>query len=1609
MNEGAHKVRLVAACFVMALVSAAFIPMVALAAAPGPPSGLVVAAGASSPVVASLSWTASADPSAVTYIVYAAVSASGPYRFISTSDGTSFLFTDAVPGMVYYFQVAATNEQGEESARVGGGPISSAWTTSPHATRSGDAFQCMLCHNNHSCVDTSGLLFRWEIESSGSRSMCLSCHSGRVSNAANVASGTSDSFGLVSGHTLDASSTGRAAITGCATCHERHAVSDDARMLPSRHINDTTVTAAGRSLCESCHDESNSFFGTGYPSVSNPTYDATGYPVSGTWPGPAVYESTSSAHAGIPATTQTAGPGTPVRFAAGDCLYCHAAHRGPNAYDGLVATFTVPTFSTLASDQAEGSYAALCLGCHRDGAPSAFTTAPADIRSFITTPSQGAGHRIKTAGGLLPVGAPLPCFECHGPHGSTRNNARGLSDVLGADLNTSSSAGVRAFCFTCHTTSDTARGWDSGTATFTAVSSTATVVGLRRDGGSTGIPNALRLPVGQLGHAQADSVSCYSCHGGSYDNPGDHNVHNPSLGGYDEATHRGAPLAQTITIAGTAYPDLPCSECHSLELGVEHAKPSSSSAPLGCSACHTSPRDSLVPSWDKTTCAQGGCHVPFSSSAMHLNVESAHALPASPCTTAGCHDTDLADIHSGAATTVAGPASVVGVGGVRAFSLSSLRRLAGGVTLSSCQVCHAAGVPATSNCTAPGCHAGVAAGHSDPDLHAATLTTSTVTISGVDLGVHACTDCHDVDLTAEHAKPTSSSAARACRACHPSPADSAKPWDKSCVTAGCHTPGSADPMHSSIDASHAIPASRSGCLDSGCHDTSSTKPFAGKSVAEIHASATTTTPSGTRTSCRICHAAGVTLTADCLSAGCHPSRANPHGYDAATHTGSPAATTFTISGATYPLLACANCHSTELGVEHTKPTSAGDTGCSECHAALVSQLPPPWDKATCAQGGCHTPTSTAPLHARISSAHARLSLDDACFVSGCHAEGNLASIHAEATGTVAGQPRTSCMLCHATGVPATGDCTVCHADKVASHYDAATHTATVATATITILGTDFANIACADCHPLELGSLHLPPAGSATCSTCHAALVPALNGWSKGCVQGGCHTVGSGRTMHVAIDADHAVGAQTCTASGCHAGAGNLAAIHSVASTTTAGNVTRVSCQICHAAGRTPSTTCSDCHETNSPHGDNWATHQALPASQTITISNVSFGTHACSECHAPTNLLHLHDNACSACHPASVRALGGWDGGCVQGGCHTTGSGHAMHASIDATHAIPADKAACLAVGCHDATGIVPFASKSIAEIHSGAATTTPSGPRASCQICHAAGVTPTADCLSAGCHPDRANPHGYVAATHTATVTTATITILGTDFTNVACVSCHSLSLGSLHLPPAGSATCSTCHAALVPALSGWARGCVQGGCHTAGSGHAMHGAIDADHVRPAQPAVADSCFVSGCHTGGTSLADIHSNKQSCATCHGPGKTPTADCEANGCHADLLNAHPNHASSGGSDFVSVGMDNSTHDLGYGVDTNCSACHITNLVALHANSCTTCHSTSARAAVKDAISHHDTNCTTCHPSEHVGAIAAHETIHHNGGCGCHDSDPYEDPTQISCTRCHTP
>jgi hypothetical protein len=409
-------------------------------------------------------------------------------------------------------------------------------TTTPHAVYLETTDLCSFCHDPHD-AETAQFLFSARAGGTGELGVCYSCHGG-VGADGNVRDGASNSFALASGHQVENVGVGADLTNTCSSCHTPHKDPTALRGLPAATVNSVEVGAPGNGWCFACHDDAQAWYtvnqGWGaYPQLSNPTKDSTGYPIFGTFPGPSIYTSgTLNAHERIPSS---AGATTRV---AGDCLYCHVSHRSNSAYDSLVATFQPSTSATVYRDRVYGDYAAACFECH-DG--TRFTPAAVNIKQYATYNGASAdalsGHRVKSADATLPVNSPLPCYECHNPHGSSRGNGHLISDALGASLDTTGATGVRRFCFTCHSSSDGALGWDSTVGNYTAVGSTAKVVGLRRDGGLDNSgpggsgKNWLWLKA-VSGHASTDDQSCYDCHGNTYgDDPAaSNNVHNPSPG-----------------------------------------------------------------------------------------------------------------------------------------------------------------------------------------------------------------------------------------------------------------------------------------------------------------------------------------------------------------------------------------------------------------------------------------------------------------------------------------------------------------------------------------------------------------------------------------------------------------------------------------------------------------------------------------------------------------------------------------------------------------------------------------------------------------------------------------------------------------------------------------------------------------------------------------------------------------------------------------------------------------------------------------------------------------------------------------------------------------------
>jgi len=1652
------KTTLVAAV-VAALV---IVPVVAFAYAPSQPT--LTATPGEKPTIALLEWSAS--DTAARYSVSVATSPTGPYRIVGETEALtlSYAFTEGIGGVPYYFRVAAINAEGEQSAPAQPvGPVTSTWISEPHQVADRTSNKCECCHVPHQAL--AAPLLRTEIATSspGQVATCMSCHDGKIASAGNVASGSRDTFGLWSGHALDTSTSAGGLTNDCASCHDPHRSSAANPMLPQSTINNRSVSAAGNSWCLACHDNDNSWFGVTYPLSSAPAVDASGYPVTGTWLGKTTYNGPTNAHRLVPETTQTLAPTGEVRRVAGDCLYCHAAHRGPNTYDGLVATFRPSSASTLADDKSQGTYAALCFTCHGGAIPSGFATAPVDIKRFVTSGGDTAGHSIVTSGGLLPVGAPLPCYECHNPHGSERGNDSMISDVRGGSLATTGGVqAVRAFCFTCHTTTGTAKGWDSEAATYTAVAPGDKVVGIPRTGG------VLKLP-SFLGHAQNDSASCYDCHGSGY-GAGANNVHNPSLGGYNTATHESAPLSQVVMISGASFGPVACADCHATDLGAEHGKTTSSSAASGCSTCHPTPRDTLTPSWDKS-CAQGGCHTVGSSAPMHADIDATHTPAAGQtCYVPGCHPAaetaSLAETHRNASAVL------------------------GGETRTSCQVCHWNGVPASGECAS--CHPDrVDGSHGSTGAHG--FTTGADAVVDGDAGcTNSGSGCHGTDTLRDNFASYHPTTGCADGACHTSPSKATYAGNGDCQT---------------------------------CHDGSFTNAPTRAVLATEHYNETTHTAGSLSTAV----SAGGSASATCAS--CHnPNPPSGSGGLLGQHTNITPAVGSTYG----PTVSCVECHNDNRGGGNAEVLAHWTTGsCSDCHtigssAPMHSTTAPVVNTTStnsCGESGtnCHTTYDVHALHknaaggCNLTGCHdynqqaLRPVLTTCGQAGGCHADYTSAT-HTHAVDAVKHRPTTSTQA-DDTSFASTA-CGACHDIGTASASLTLEHTLLTSAKTINSLNT------CLNCHNNNLSTSAISGDWAArdttsACAACHTGTLaihadtnPAAHSDvpSPGCSSSGigCHNTGDlsqvGDTSAVNTNIH-----STCLR--CH---DRTATAPNVAYNPV--NDTCGSGRACHGAG-TQYDPATAVHNGGAGLADgNDSTHHTDTSMSGSISEGVASAT--CAVCHSGTlatahaSTLTGWANVCTGCHNSTLagdvaakQVKVGWTNNDC-GDCHVAGPSAVKIPNLHSAYGT-ASHAGTSAAGC-GASGTNCHTTYDLAILHSK---TKVNG----CQLagCHdsvdkdMAGATKTCG-QSGGCHAGYTidnHTHSSDAARHQPTTTTQADQ---TSFASTACGSCHDISpsgssLTTEHALATSAKTtnanvCLNCHnnpASTAAITSDWsdkdtATACAQ--CHT--STLAIHADANATAHTKTNAGCADTGV--GCHPTAnlsqvgtpSTTANIHST---CLRCHDrtgaagwtsallttPGNVkwdPAATtCGAStGCHpsAYYSTATMNHRI--GETDVANGNDTAHHTAGAsfmasaensGAATNvCSDCHSSTLLATHSTTsagaigCTTggstakgCHNTDSgtiAAASASQVKASWTNdiCTDCHTVKHdtiatshtgtstqgCGASGAgcHSTydlaaLHQNraggGGCrlsGCHDTaNRSKRPTQKTCGSggaCHT-
>jgi methionine-rich copper-binding protein CopC len=804
-----------------------------------------------------------------------------------------------------------------------------------------------------------------------------------------------------------------------------------------------------------------------------------------------------------------------------------------------------------------------------------------------------------------------------------------------------------------------------------------------------------------------------------------------------------------------------CATCHTstdptvvAAIGTALSVPGSGNN--ACVACHaTAGHSSDHPVTPDAFCAKAGCHVATTLTDEHIDAPlvPAHARTCETChlstdstvtatiaakdsTCEHCHGTKLVSGHEVMHSYVmSSECAYCHTGSIAAEHL--IRHNPSGAT--DCYTCHhsidstivaaiASGPPGRE---CPVCHTD--SGHQA--VHGADFSGQTAP------GSDDCADCHASNLQTEHLKVTSKDHESKCYHCHKTPAAgddtfaaievlalNGQPWNQTCSVGNCHKLATNEAVHADIDASHTLNPANAACLASGCHAADGLLVFEGKTLDEIHSAATTVVAGSTRAGCLVCHnnpnvpnTGGIPTSTDCLT--CHPERANSHGYDSAKHTGNPTAQVITIDGMGMGSHACGECHQVELKTEHEANATipVGRTVCSLCHPTLKATLTPSWDKTLCAQGGCHTTGSTAPMHSNVDTDHVIPSVT--CTASGCHTGfANVAQLHAAESTIVGGTTYTSCQICHAGVVTPrpTAVCSTCH-DATITGVDGhkhpgqdASHTASVTSGTMVVSSVSYGTFACAQCHASnDIAEVH-----GDTCTTCHPMVVSEVSPWSALCTA--CHAGGAIKLQHGSIDSSHTrLSANDGCFTGCHHTDGNLAAIHSAATTTVGGSV-RASCLVCHNNPNVPNSggvptdgNCLTCHpERVNEHGYSAAVH---------TSTETCVGT-----CH-PTELKPAHDAAisgdfaCTRCHDVLVDAVTPWQKTCVAE-CHPTiahTSAGTNHVGTDAVAAARYPNYGCSPnadhIGCHGTADL--------SAIHRP-------GDDKGCPVCHGTIGSPKKDC---------------------------------------------------------------------------------------------------------------------------------------------------------------------------------------------------------------------------------------------------------------------------------------
>lgn len=831
--------------------------------------------------------------------------------------------------------------------------------------------------------------------------------------------------------------------------------------------------------------------------------------------------------------------------------------------------------------------------------------------------------------------------------------------------------------------------------------------------------------------------------------------------------------------------------------------------------------------------------------------------------------------------------------------------------------------------------------------------------------------------------------------------------------------------------------------DSVAHTDHAAAEYPGVSYLQSTGTGTTTAPSTCVNSS--CHDPAKAATAEFVPwcGSCHPARVQEHGYDTIDHVADDGAT----EG-----IACSTCHSLDLATTHGDPGAAG-ASCATCHPMPRKSFDA-WDQS-CATGGCHTATSTAPMHADTATAHQVDAGNQLCL--DCHTGTELGSIHAGAEKTTG---ETSCLVCHtARSVPATRDCTTCHF-TFDEHYDETAHSSaalgcsgTGCHATpdlMTVHNERNAAFGCFGCHSsIRTAVQDAITAGDTSCSACHGT-ISALGGHRDAHWMTPPLADDDG-TPNYSYHTGSAGAAPTRDCAGCHTS--NLVDEHLglnlggwVRFPRYDSTGVAFTCGTCHdqPEGSTVQdaigaglSACESCHVVHGPipavHASTFVDVQDVPCadchSANLDVEHIRYtnvkstaGLSGCDVCHelytgmtsgsvtgeaTQAAISTGNDTRCSACHTAyhtdATAHQATTDASKACAACHTEGGTDVI--DIAAIHA-DAELGACKV--CHTNAARVPDIFASSAE----------------CSSCHAAEgedyhrnmavhVAPESGCSVTGCH--HASPD---------------VTVIHAD----GCATCHD---GSA-LP--ATTACDNCHVTVVEdyhydfnvdhtPTDAYSAGCAE--CHDTTDVRALH--------------VTNGCnqchFIDGCadchtaHAGGADLV----KSTSCSTCHDVEGTDgnyhtaiDASHRFSAMNATCLGCHPNTLPEAHAEFLSrYPAYDSTCDLCHKnadpsridwatASADCSSCHEIHgdIAAVHtatsSQACVDCHESADVRTLHAATP--DASCDVCHnaPAGRIDWTTA--TVECTS---CHGTlapvDPKHYPaaahlatTESGCTLCHS-